>query len=103
MDRLVKLNEMLATSPEDCFLMHALALEYLKRGEIAQALSYFEKVITTDSHYIGTYYHLAKTYEKTNQLAKAIDAYEKGIQIATALRDQHAKNELQMALEEITE
>lgn len=94
---------MLATSPEDCFLMHALALEYLKLGETAKALSFFEKVISTDSHYVGTYYHLAKTYEKTNQMAKAVDAYEKGIQIATALRDQHAKNELQMALEEITD
>jgi pentatricopeptide repeat protein len=103
MDRIEKLHEMLEASPEDCFLMHALALEYVKAGNIEKALSYFEKVIETDYKYVGTYYHLAKAYEKTRQFAKAIDAYEKGIQVAHALQDRHAKNELQMALDEITE
>ena len=35
------------------------------------------------------------------ETAKAISIYEKGIEIAQKLKDNHAKNELQMALDEI--
>ena len=101
MERIDKLNQMLQQHPTDCFLMHALGLEYLKINDSPTDLKYFEKVIATDNQYIGTYYHLAKTYEKMQETAKAISIYEKGIEIAQKLKDNHAKNELQMALDEI--
>lgn len=102
MDRIQKLTQMLEASPRDCFLLHALGLEYIKLGELNNALNYFEKVIASDKNYVGTYYHLAKVYEKIGEEANAIETYENGIQVAILLKDQHAKNELQMALEDLT-
>lgn len=94
---------MLEASPNDCFLLHALGLEYVKLGAIGTALEYFEKVLASNQNYVGTYYHLAKAYEKVGKEAKAIEVYENGIQVALSLKDNHAKNELQMALDDISE
>ena len=103
MERVDKLKQMLIASPGDCFLLHALGLEYMKINDIEQAITYFEKVINTDKNYVGTYYHLAKAHEKMNEVVKAIAIYEKGIEVAQNQKDNHAKNELQMALDEISE
>jgi tetratricopeptide (TPR) repeat protein len=100
-DRIPKLKEMLLESPKDCFLWHALGLEHVKKDEIEQALEAFQQVINTDQSYVGTFYHLAKTYERLNDFTKAIEIYHKGIEIATSQKDMHARNELQMALDEI--
>ena len=64
---------------------------------------YFNQVIFIDESYVGTYYHLAKTLEKLNEIEEAISIYEKGIEIAKLLKDNHARNELQMALDDIIE
>ncbi len=101
MDRINKLNEMLQAQPHDSFLLHALGLEYIKIGELERAIESFEKVIAFNKNYVGTYYHLAQTFEKQNKLDQAIAIYNDGIQIATLVKDQHAKNELQMALDEL--
>jgi Tfp pilus assembly protein PilF len=101
MDRIAKLTEMLFESPSDCFLMHALGLEYQKIGAWDMAKLQFEKVLETNMNYIGTYYHLAKTYERLNLIDNAITTYESGIKIANELKDNHARNELQMALEDL--
>jgi Tfp pilus assembly protein PilF len=100
-ERIQKLLELLAASPRDCFLMHALGLEYLKRNEISKSIEYFLRVLHTDNDYVGTYYHLAKAYERVEQQQDAVRTYRQGIQVATKLKDQHAKNELQMALDDL--
>lgn len=102
MERIEKLKQMLAATPGDCFIMHALGLEHIKINEVANAIRYFEQVISTDENYTGTYYHLAKAYEKVNEEAKAITMYEKGIAVAIRQKDNHARNELQMALDDIS-
>ncbi len=101
MERIEKLTQMLQISPNDCFLLHALGLEHIKINELNTAIEYFQKVIGSNENYVGTYYHLAKAYEKIGDEAKAVDIYEKGIKKASALKDNHAKNELQMALDDL--
>ncbi len=92
---------MLANSPTDCFLLHALALEYAKKGELPKAIGYFQRALTNDENYVGSYYHLAKALELSGDVAQATAVYEKGIQIARSMKDLHAANELQMALDEL--
>jgi tetratricopeptide (TPR) repeat protein len=103
MQRIQKLQEMLSASPNDCFLMHALGLEFLKINQLEEAITYFEQVILTDKNYVGTYYHLAKTLERLNNKEEAIKIYEQGIEIANFAKDNHSRNELQMALEDLTD
>jgi tetratricopeptide (TPR) repeat protein len=100
MDRIERLKEFLAMNPEDNFLQHALALEYLKAGDEKQARTLFETILTRDEKYIGSYYHLAKLLEKMDDRDAAIAIYEKGMVKAKEAGDNHAYNELRSAYEE---
>ncbi len=102
MDRIEHLKQFLITSPSDSFLMHALALEYVKIGNDADACKLFKEILTRDPLYIGSYYHFAKLLERTGKNEDAIEWYEKGLASAKQLNDQHAYNELQGAYEDLT-
>lgn len=101
MNRIDKIKEMLATSPTDNFLQHALALEYTKIDEDQKARILFENILTASPDYIGSYYHLAKLLERSGERNAAIECYEKGMQAAKAAGDMHAYNELQSAYEDL--
>jgi len=101
MDRVARIKEMLATTPGDDFLQHALALEYVKAGNDADARAMFEKILQNNPAYIGSYYHLGKLLERTGDTKAAIQWYEKGMAAAKAAADAHALNELRAAHEDL--
>jgi Tfp pilus assembly protein PilF len=78
-----------------------LALEYIKLGDEATAKGLFEEILKRDPAYIGSYYHLAKLLERTNDTPAAIQWYEKGMEAAKTAGDNHAYNELRAAYEEL--
>jgi Tfp pilus assembly protein PilF len=102
MDRIEKIKEFLAQQPNDSFLQHALALEYIKLGNDEEAKKLFHNVLERDPSYIGTYYHLAKLYERTQNVDEAIKIYEKGMEEAKKAGEQHSYGELKSAFEELT-
>ncbi len=101
MDRIEKLQEFLKTSPSDSFLLHALALEYIKQGEDEKARELFEEIVHREPGYVGSYYHLAKLLERNERTAEAIKVYEKGMEEAKKAGDNHAFGELRGAYEEL--
>lgn len=101
MDRIAQILTFLQTTPKDNFLRHALALEYIKAGNETEARRLFEAVLTDSPDYVGSYYHLAKLYERHNLLNEAIECYEKGMAAAQQTGDRHAYNELQTALDDL--
>ena len=100
MDKVNKLKEFLESSPNDSFLQHALALEYIKAGNEEEARDLFEEILSREPSYVGSYYHLGKTLERLGDLPGAVKIYEQGMQVAQAVKDNHSFNELQNALEE---
>ncbi len=101
MNRIVQLIEFLKTNPKDNFLRHALALENIKLGNDAEAKILFENILQDSPDYVGSYYHLAKLFERNNEKDKAIEWYEKGMAAAKKANDQHSYNELQAAYEDL--
>ena len=101
MSRIEQLQQFLEKSPNDPFLNHAMALEYVKLNDEQTARTYFEKNISNDPGYVGTYYHLGKLLERINDAPSALAIYAQGMQIAKAAGDQHAYNELQGAYEDL--
>ncbi|HQS24904.1 MAG: hypothetical protein B7Y11_07465 [Sphingobacteriia bacterium 24-36-13] len=101
MNRIDRIQEMLASNPTDQFLRHALALEWIKIGNDAAARRLFEAILTEDPTYIGSYYHLAKLLERVGETNAAIEWYERGMAAAKAAKDQHSYNELQSAYEDL--
>jgi tetratricopeptide (TPR) repeat protein len=96
--RLNKLLEFLASEPNDPFVLYALATEYNSSDDHEKAFAYYLKLVEEHPTYVGTYYHLGKLYEKTEQTDQAIEIYKKGMQAARSKNDNHAYSELQGAL-----
>ncbi len=101
MNRIEKIMEFLSQQPQDNFLRHALALEYIKIGEDVKARDLFIEILSQSPDYIGSYYHLAKVLEKLEQRQEAIDWYEKGMSACKLAKDDHAYRELQGAYEDL--
>ncbi|MBI5857479.1 MAG: tetratricopeptide repeat protein [Sphingobacteriales bacterium] len=102
MDRIAKLKEFLTENPNDSFIKHALALEYIKMGNDKDARELFEEILSREPGYIGSYYHLAKLLERINNTDEAIKVYEGGMEEAKKAGDNHSYNELRAAYEELT-
>lgn len=100
MEKIEKLKSFLINSPGDSFLKHALALEYIKLGEEAEARKIFLEILEHDPSYIGSYYHLARLLERTGETENAKNWYERGMIAARQAGDIHAYNELQAAYED---
>lgn len=84
----------LEDSPDDSFILFAIAKEHEKLGAMQEAFAYYDKLTAVDPDYVGTYYHLGKLHEKEENVDRALDIYQKGIEIAKKVKDQHALSEL---------
>ena len=102
MDRIEKLKEFLKANPQDSFVQHALALEYIKLGDDEAAQSLFEEILNREPGYVGSYYHLAKLLERNDKTEEAIKWYERGMDETKKAGDIHAFGELRGAYEELT-
>lgn len=101
MDRIAALKSFLESSPDDSFLLHALALEHIKLGNDAAAHELFTSLLERDPGYVGSYYHLGKLLERQQKIREAINVYEQGMAVARKAGDNHAYNELNGAKEEL--
>ena len=101
MNRIEKLTEYLRASPNDSFLQHALALEFIKESKDEAAKKLFTNILANDATYVGSYYHLAKLLERQNDITAAIEIYKIGMAQAKLAKDNHSYNELMMALEDL--
>jgi tetratricopeptide (TPR) repeat protein len=95
--RLITLLEFLKSDPQDPFVIYALATEYNSLNNTERAFHYYTILVNEHPDYVGTYYHLGKLYEKTDDLPKAIATYQRGMEAARKKRDNHAFSELQSA------
>lgn len=102
MERIEKLETFLKENPNDNFVQHALALEFIKIGNEEKGRGLFENILKNDPGYVGSYYHLAKLYDRIGKTEKAIATYEKGMEEAKKANDMHAFGELRSAYEELT-
>lgn len=98
--RLNQLYALLEESPEDTFLLYAIALEHLATGERADAEKYFLKVLDADDCYLPVYYQLALFYQPENK-HRAIDFCSKGIALAQKSGKTKTQMELQALLNQL--
>lgn len=101
MDRIAQIKQFLEATPNDSFLKHALALEYIKLNDDVTARQLFEELLAHEPGYVGSYYHLGKLLERAGDNTGAISIYEKGMAMAKAGNEKHAYNELQSAYEDL--
>lgn len=92
--RLEQLQSFLAQSPNEPFILFALAKEYEKLQELQQALEHYQRLAQAHPDYVGTYYHLGKLQEQLHTPAEAWATYSKGMKVARTAGDNHSLSEL---------
>ncbi|MEY3195591.1 MAG: hypothetical protein RIQ78_1688 [Bacteroidota bacterium] len=97
-NRFEYLQQLSEVSPEDPFLLFALAKECEKLQKPLEALEYYLRLKAENPDYVGLYYHLGKCYENQKDEPLAIETYKKGIEISKKAGDKHAASELAGAL-----
>jgi tetratricopeptide (TPR) repeat protein len=98
-NRIDILRGMVASNPADNFARYGLAMEYVKTGKLQDAVEEFKQLLIANPNYPAAYFHGGQTYEKLGDLDQARAMYQKGIEVTTAMGDQHTRSELQAALD----
>ncbi|HNE50433.1 MAG: hypothetical protein U0T31_01305 [Chitinophagales bacterium] len=96
-NRIERLSSLIVENPADTFALFALAKEFEKTGAIREAAQLIEKLLLIDKNYLGAYYHLGKIYEQLEEVNKALNIYETGIQLALQQGELHTLSELKNA------
>ena len=96
-NRFEQLSNLLKESPDDPFLIFALAKEFEKQENYDQAIQYYQNLVENHANETGTYYHFGKLLEALDQEEKALEIYENGIVICQKNKDLHALAELKGA------
>ena len=96
-DRLQQIRTLLTSSPDDAFLLYALATELTQAGEVAAGIVAYEDLRARHPDYVGLYYHLGAALAAAGRSGEADAAYADGIARARRLGDQHALSELMNA------
>ena len=100
--RIELLQRMLEEDPKDAFCRYGMAQEYLKAGNIDEALLWFDKTIETDADYCYAYYHKARALEQAGRAEEAAAVLRVGLERAKASGDSHAASEIQAFLDQLS-
>ncbi|HWE03113.1 MAG TPA: hypothetical protein VG326_11950 [Tepidisphaeraceae bacterium] len=97
--RMRQLQLLLEKEPADTFLLYGLALEYKKADDPVHAIEYLDRVIGLDSGYCYAYHQKGLIYESRDNLPAARSAYLEGIEASKKKGDNHARQEIEAALD----
>lgn len=74
---------------------------YLRRKDYKGALSRFEEAVHTDPSYAPAYLGLGKVYEKTGVRQKALDAYQRYLELLPSDKDAEDAKEVHRAIDRL--
>ena len=99
MQRLETLKAMLEQNPSDTFARYGIAMEYVRGGELEQAVREFRELLATNPNYPPAYYHGGQTLEKLGRTDEARALYQQGMDVSTRVGDLHTRSEIQAVLD----
>jgi predicted Zn-dependent protease len=77
-------EQMLSGDPGNTMVMFGLAKEYEKTGDETKLIETLERYLAAADDEGNAYGMLARAYERTKQSDKALAAYQRGIEVASA-------------------
>jgi tetratricopeptide (TPR) repeat protein len=98
-NRMEVLKAMVTQNPADAFARYGLAMELVKSGELESAVAEFRALLDHNPDYAAGYFHGGQVLEKLGDVEQARAFYEKGVAVTGRTGDQHARSELQAALD----
>jgi predicted Zn-dependent protease len=101
MDKLAGLTEILAMDPNNAFARYGLAMEYVNRDELENALKEFDTLVAAHPDYTAGYFMAAQALAKAERVPEAITRLNDGISSARRTGNNHALSEMQGMLDEL--
>lgn len=98
-NRIEVFKQMLESDPDNTMVMFGLAKEYEKTGETNEVIGLLENYLAKADDEGNAYGMLAKAYEKTGNREKAIETYQKGIEVSMAHGHPSMANDYRMTLD----
>jgi predicted Zn-dependent protease len=96
-----KLEEFLATNPNDAFSRYGIALECLREGDVPAAESHFKSLLEANPDYVPGYQMYAQTLVQHNRAEEAKALLTKGIAAANRQGNAHARSEMEGLLDQL--
>ncbi|HVS26420.1 MAG TPA: tetratricopeptide repeat protein [Burkholderiales bacterium] len=93
---IANLEKMLAAGRDDALLRFSLGNEYLKNGEFAAAAQHLGEAVRHDPLYSAAWKLLGKALTECGKLKDALNAYQRGIEVAEKKGDKQAAKEMQI-------
>jgi len=103
MDKIAMLSQILAQNPQDAFARYGLAMAYASEGDLATAISEFDRLLADHPAYTAGYFMTAQTLVKAARPAEARTRLTQGIESARRENNSHAAGEMQQLLDELEE
>ncbi|MEO8369264.1 MAG: hypothetical protein ABI806_08695 [Candidatus Solibacter sp.] len=97
--RLETLKSMVEQNPTDSFARYGLAMEYRNLGDLEASMGEFRALMVSHPDYSAAYYHGGQTLERMGLLEEARTVYQDGLEATVRSGDQHARGEMQAALD----
>jgi predicted Zn-dependent protease len=101
MDKIKRLQEILALDPKNSFARYGIAMELVSRGDTAAALAEFDILLSNDPDYTPGYFMAAQTLVGEGRKPEAIERLKAGISCAARADNSHALSEMQTMLDEL--
>ena len=95
------LEEFVTKNPGDAFGRYGLAMECLKSGDSMAAEDNFKQLISAHADYVAAYFQYGQMLAKLGRTADARKALTEGVTQAAKSGEEHARSELQAALDEL--
>lgn len=95
------LEALLAKGTDNALLRFGLANEYLKLGQLGQAVGHLRKAIAHDPNYSAAWKRLGKALADAGRTDEAVTAYENGIRVAEEKGDVQAAKEMRVFLKRL--
>ena len=96
------LEEFVAAKPSDAFARYGLAMECSNSGDADAADENFKALMTSHPDYVAAYFQYGQFLTKSGRIVEARAALTTGIAVAQRTGDDHARAEMETALQEIS-
>ena len=100
-DRIEMLKQLVTEHPDEPMPRYGLAMEYLGRGDLPQAISEFQALRQQRPDYIAAYQQGAQALINAERLEEARSLLTDGIARAQRAGNNHAASEMQGMLDEL--
>ena len=91
---LPSLLKLVGTARDGALLRFSIGSEYLKTGDPANAAAQLREAVNRDPGYSAAWKLLGRALAEAGRAGEALEAFERGIAVATARGDQQAAKEM---------